>query len=119
MAAKLEIIERKKARASVRDHAQSSLSLQFERSRLQCLSRVVRVVSGKNPFVAPTPAHEAGLQALPSHEHMCDGIYTAQVHKKAALESLLNLAPSKISADVLEHVKADLAALEKSIEKAP
>ena len=42
-----------------------------------------------------------------------------QVHKKAALESLLNLAPSKISADVLEHVKADLAALEKSIEKAP
>ena len=42
----------------------------------------------------------------------------SEVNKKAALESMLNLAPSKITPNVLEQVKADLAALEKSIEKA-
>lgn len=74
-------------------------ALLSHQERAEALAAKLEIIERKkNPSVAPTPAH---------------------VHKKAALESLLNLAPSKISADVLEHVKADLAALEKSIEKAP
>ncbi|CAE7452870.1 unnamed protein product [Symbiodinium natans] len=73
-------------------------ALLSHQERAEVLAAKLEIIERKkNPSVAPTPAH---------------------VNKKAALESMLNLAPSKITPNVLEQVKADLAALEKSIEKA-
>ncbi|CAE7628658.1 unnamed protein product [Symbiodinium pilosum] len=72
-------------------------ALLSHQERAEALAAKLEIIERKkNPSVAPNPSH---------------------VNKKAALESLLNLAPSKIAANVLEQVKADLAALEKSIEK--
>mmetsp|Transcript_41402 Transcript_41402/g.77058 ORF Transcript_41402/g.77058 Transcript_41402/m.77058 type:complete len:104 (+) Transcript_41402:3-314(+) len=68
-------------------------SLLSHQERAEALAAKLEIIEQKkNTAVAPSPCH---------------------VNKKAALENLLNLAPTKVSESVLERVKADLAALEK------